>query len=527
MDHSRGPFSSSEDDPEPDDKTIIGPARAPSPPPAPAPETRSRRVATPLDDTVHPTPHHAQRPDQTGQRREGTGRSRDAERRPQSPTLADSHGDYGDAPPADLAWHGEGAASNNALVDAARMIFSVVARLRLTERAPTVGDLRERIVHHLASFDSTLNRAHVPRDLAQDASYALCSFIDESVMSTPWGAQSEWGKLTLLSQRHDSRHGGKQFFELAAKAVREPARYIDLLEFLYICLCFGFRGAYSTAHGGPAQLEEIKEKIFREIRNQRGEGERDLSQHWRGVVDKRNPIVRYVPLWVVGAVCAAVLVAIFIGLKLTLAAAAAPVEQALNKIGRGEMRLNPNVAPLVVQPGVRRLKSYLENEITQGLVTVDEFPEKSLVRLASDRCFASGSAKVEALYQPALNRVATEINHVAGRVEVIGHSDNQPLTSLRYASNLELSRMRAEGVVKALTQFGVGAERLSADGRGDAEPIADNATPQGRDKNRRVEIVVYEGVTAIGAAPATLASPPAVLIPTPAPAPALFNLAPR
>ena len=81
MDHSRGPFSSSDDDPEQDDKTIIGPARVPSPRPAPAPATRSRRVETPLDDTVHPTPHHAQRPDQTGQRREGAGRSRDPERR--------------------------------------------------------------------------------------------------------------------------------------------------------------------------------------------------------------------------------------------------------------------------------------------------------------------------------------------------------------------------------------------------------------------------------------------------------------
>ena len=510
MDYS-DPFGSSDKpDEEKEDVTEYGPVVPRKPAAAERTPSPARpRPREPLADDTY-TPNSTSRVPGPSERR---GQSRDGARRPPPKTLKDSQQDERDEPSLDIAWLGEGAASNNPVVDAARMIFALVVRLRLTNKAPSVTDLRDKLLQHLANFDRSLKRNHVPGDLAQDASYALCSFIDESVMSTPWGTQSDWTNLTLLSQRHKDRHGGEKFFKITSKALGEPSRYIDLLEFLYICLSFGFRGAYGAQRSGHGQLEDLKEKIYREIRSQRGEGERDLSRHWRGVVDKRNPIVRFVPLWVVGAVCAAVLVATFLGFRLTMAAAAAPVEQGLNKIGRDELHLQPQAAPLVVPAGVRRLKSYLENEIAQNLVTVDEFPDKSVARLNSDQCFASGSANVEAVYLPALQRVGTEINHVAGRVEVIGHSDNQPLTSLRFASNLELSRMRADGVVKALAQFGVAAERLSADGRGDAEPLADNATSQGRGKNRRVEIVVYEGVTNLGAgAPA---------------APSLFNTTPR
>jgi flagellar motor protein MotB len=75
-------------------------------------------------------------------------------------------------------------------------------------------------------------------------------------------------------------------------------------------------------------------------------------------------------------------------------------------------------------------------------------------------------------------------------IMVLGHSDNQPIRSVRFPSNWHLSQARAEA---ALVPLGAGVgdpARLKAEGRGDAEPIADNSTAEGREQNRRIELVL-------------------------------------
>src|SRR5437660_42153 len=101
-------------------------------------------------------------------------------------------------------------------------------------------------------------------------------------------------------------------------------------------------------------------------------------------------------------------------------------------------------------------------------------------------------------------RIACALRRVPGQVDVIGHSDNIPIRTLRFPSNWELSKARAESVARLLAA-GIGPGRIRADGRGDAEPVTANDTPQGRAKNRRVEITLHVPA----GEPAALASPPA------------------
>jgi type VI secretion system protein ImpK len=93
---------------------------------------------------------------------------------------------------------------------------------------------------------------------------------------------------------------------------------------------------------------------------------------------------------------------------------------------------------------------------------------------------------------------------VPGQVDVIGHSDNVPIRTFRFPSNWELSRARAESVARLLAA-GIGPARVRADGRGDSEPVAANDTPQGRAKNRRVEITLH---VPTGETPAAAAAAP-------------------
>ena len=78
-----------------------------------------------------------------------------------------------------------------------------------------------------------------------------------------------------------------------------------------------------------------------------------------------------------------------------------------------------------------------------------------------------------------------------GRVLVSGHTDDRPIRSVRFPSNWELSQERARAVAGQLDQSVRTPGRISTEGRGEADPIADNATPAGRAQNRRVEITVF------------------------------------
>ena len=136
--------------------------------------------------------------------------------------------------------------------------------------------------------------------------------------------------------------------------------------------------------------------------------------------------------------------------------------------------------------------SFLAKEIAAELVAVRDEKNKSVVTIRGDGLFEPGSASVSARYLPLLENIAIALNSVKGQVQVIGHTDNRPIRSLRFPSNWHLSEERARAVMRILTQT-VPTDRLSAEGRADAEPIADNASPEGRSRNRRVEITLFVG----------------------------------
>jgi outer membrane protein OmpA-like peptidoglycan-associated protein len=100
--------------------------------------------------------------------------------------------------------------------------------------------------------------------------------------------------------------------------------------------------------------------------------------------------------------------------------------------------------------------------------------------------FGSGSASLTAQAQASLRTLAGQLRGGAGKVSIEGHTDSQGAD----AANLALSQRRAEAVRRALEDAGLPSARLSAGGRGEAVPVADNTSADGRARNRRVEIIV-------------------------------------
>ncbi len=95
-------------------------------------------------------------------------------------------------------------------------------------------------------------------------------------------------------------------------SVEDPSRHIDLMELQYLCLALGFAGKYQVVDRGHSHLAEVQQDLYRKIRAHRGTPPSELALRWRGLQDRRNPLIRYVPWWVVGAAALAILAIAFV-----------------------------------------------------------------------------------------------------------------------------------------------------------------------------------------------------------------------
>jgi outer membrane protein OmpA-like peptidoglycan-associated protein len=119
---------------------------------------------------------------------------------------------------------------------------------------------------------------------------------------------------------------------------------------------------------------------------------------------------------------------------------------------------------------------------------VSEQQDGSLkVNVPGSVSFATGSATLDPRLHPALDRIATTLNeYPATTINVVGHTDSVGDAQ----ANMELSRKRAAAVAAYLSQRGVNGARMVVEGKGEAQPVADNATEAGRAQNRRVEMLI-------------------------------------
>jgi type VI secretion system protein ImpK len=211
-----------------------------------------------------------------------------------------------------------------------------------------------------------------------------------------------------------------------------------------------------------------------------------LSLRWKGVQDRRNRLIRYVPWWVIGALALALLALTFTVYYARLGRAAAPVHTALATVGLEEFTGTRAAAPATGPT----LKMLLAGDEARGTVRVEEQGGRTLVTPLATDLFSSGSATPNPAYVPLLQRVADALNQVSGRVLVEGHTDDQPLASLRYRNNFELSRERAVGVAKILQARAANPARIEWSGAGSSQPrYRPESTPENRARNRRVEII--------------------------------------
>jgi type VI secretion system protein ImpK len=366
-------------------------------------------------------------------------------------------------------------------------LLALAGRLRGQIANADIESLRRQAIQEIKSFEDRARRAEIPAEDVLAARYALCTVIDEAVLNTPWGAQSDWAAQSLLVTFHREAAGGEKFFQILDRVSSEPQRYLALLELFYVCLALGFEGKYRLDDRGAARLAEVRETLYRRIESIRDPAEPELSPRWKGVEDRRNAVLRFVPLWVVAAACAVLLIGAYIYFDTKLAAAAEPVSATLAKVGLESLDPVAPAPPGVPTSGLREL---LASQIASGRISVEESGERTLITITAADLFASGSAKINGTYDDLLHEVGRALNSVPGRILVIGHTDDQPLRSFRFKDNYELSRARALQVADLIRTVVADGSRIEAAGKGSLEPRYKPADlPANRARNRRVEII--------------------------------------
>jgi type VI secretion system protein ImpK len=208
-----------------------------------------------------------------------------------------------------------------------------------------------------------------------------------------------------------------------------------------------------------------------------------LSPHARSDVPPRRQSFYDFPVWITVTVLSLILLGLWGYFKYQLVTRADAIQKQIGDIAR----LTPPPAPPALH-----LKTLLKDEIAAGTVSVDEDTKHSAVTFRGDSMFPPGGVEVNASMGPLIAKIAAEIAKVPGKVTVLGYTDNLPIHSRAFASNDALSAERATQVLQMLQADGVPASRLEAVGKGEADPVADNSTAQGRAQNRRVEIHVAE-----------------------------------
>lgn len=381
----------------------------------------------------------------------------------------------------------------NPLEAAAFRLINVAASFRHATAQPDLGQVRDRMTRLLKEFREQAERAGYGSEVVRQAHYALCAFVDEIVLSTPWGSQSRWQEHSLLSAFHRQTWGGEEFFNIVEKNQVDAARNIDLLELLYVLLTLGFEGAWATRPNGREKLEQIRDGLYQTIRNQRNEMERDLSPHWRGTNAGKPGLTGLIPLWAFAAIGAAVLLLAYLGLSISLNRASDPLLGRVASLD-GEVLARLEAAARPPTPdtatALETLRQLLAEDIQAGRVTLESDASSAIVRVAGDGLFDSGSDRIRSEFRPVIERIAEAIRQVPGQVLVTGHTDDVPMFSARFPSNWHLSEARARSVVDILTESAAYDDRYRYEGRADTEPLADNETAAGRARNRRVDIAV-------------------------------------
>ena len=187
---------------------------------------------------------------------------------------------------------------------------------------------------------------------------------------------------------------------------------------------------------------------------------------------------------------------LFGGIEQELEKLASAIDESLPQDGPGQggSSSKESEEEQVASRTTEELTVALKEQIDQGLIEVEQREGKVFVTVGSGGAFPSGTADLTEEAQRIIDRIALSAMSPDSSIKVTGHTDDVPISNGQFRDNWDLGAGRAASVVQAIQNTGlIAGDRLEAVSKGEMEPVADNTTAAGREKNRRIEIEIsYE-----------------------------------
>ena len=158
----------------------------------------------------------------------------------------------------------------NPMIDAATPLLGMVLRMKAMSETPLSEKLYQQVVMDITSIEQQLQIQGYEPGAIVSFRYVLCTFIDETALGLDWDQDNGWVKQSLLVHFHNESWGGEKVFVLIERLLGEPKRYLDLIEFIYLCLCLGYRGRYKVSAGQNDEFNHLLRRLQKQIQQLRG-----------------------------------------------------------------------------------------------------------------------------------------------------------------------------------------------------------------------------------------------------------------
>ncbi len=381
----------------------------------------------------------------------------------------------------------------NPLIMAAKPIITLANAMNQTTSGLSVEQVLYKFSNLLSDFEEQAEKNRASFETIKAGKYCLCAFIDEAAVRAGW-ANEEWSKGSLLFKTFDETWGGERFFEILDTAVQDSEKNIHLIELVYLCLEFGYRGKYHVVKDGDLELEKRKNELSKTIKNNRPNLFGTLFIQDKVEENNQQKSKITIPVWALAILCALLIAALYTMLQSLLGSKFGEVSSHVNNLSL------PKIATYT-QTNVKskntstKLAPLLASMIEQKYITVNDFPDKSVITILGDGLYEPGSEVIKDEYYSVFASIGQELDNTKGKIVISGYTDNTPIRSIEYPSNWHLSQARADSVKKMLINTKDGyikdESRVRSEGRGDTNPVAPNDSNENKAKNRRVEITLY------------------------------------
>ena len=339
-------------------------------------------------------------------------------------------------------------------------------------------ELREKIIALATAQEERVKTAGISTESFREARFAVFSWIDEMILTSPWPHRSRWQHLMLAY--YNTFNAGEEFFHRLETLQAEAS---DVREIYYLCLSLGFLGKYAFGDG-PSEVSKLKQSLYRQLSASKGDIRRNYPRLFPEAYQKAATIAPTPQgsklFWYVAAL--SVPVFLFVTYFFILRYKA---DQLIAMIGRADP---PAISAAVVKKPWSG--SLVEELRRRGFRAVDE-PAGVRITLES-LLFGAGSAQL----QPQARNRIDDIVAIVGRyapdrpIVVEGHASRE--READEPRNRQLSEDRSRTVAEAFVRSNFRNDRVIARGFGSTKPVASNDTEKGRSQNRRVEIIVQK-----------------------------------